>query len=559
MTTASACTGFSPSAISSPTPTPRSSTPGTPSPAASPGSTRSCAGRACSPAATASIRRRTSRPARRRRSTASCAAYPHLDRRRLRGREPRPVAAMTPRQGNAHLLEVVDAQKRGEPRGLYSVCSANPFVLEAAMLQARADGGSRLHRVHLEPGEPGRRLHGPDPCGLRRASCARSRATLDFPFERVLLGGDHLGPFPAPGAARGRGHGQGAGDGARTTCWRASRRSTSTRACAARDDPAGRPLAPTVDRAHRRPLRGGRGRAGRAARGQPAAPLRGRHRGAAPGGEQEAAPTTSRSRGSRTRERTLALTRAAFARARPRSGLGARGRASWSSPGWSSATRSSSTTTARAPRPCERFVEGARRHRVRGPLHRLPDRGALRALVEDHFAILKVGPALTFAFREAVFALAEIERGLAGPPQGRRRSRTCARVLEDGRCSRSPGHWQRYYHGDARRPAGRPLLQPERPHPLLLGPARGGRRALAACSPTCPSTRRAPRALVSQYLPDAVRGLRRERSAADPRCLIRVEDPGGHGAYARACDGAEERLAPVTRPAQVPRRAPSGC
>lgn len=34
---------------------------------------------------------------------------------------------------------------------------------------------------------------------------------------------------------------------------------------------------------------------------------------------------------------------------------------------------------------------------------------ALRALVEDHFAILKVGPWLTFAYREAVFALAAME------------------------------------------------------------------------------------------------------------------------------------------------------
>lgn len=40
---------------------------------------------------------------------------------------------------------------------------------------------------------------------------------------------------------------------------------------------------------------------------------------------------------------------------------------------------------------------------------------ALQQLVEDHFAILKVGPWLTFAMREAIFALSEIERNwLAG-------------------------------------------------------------------------------------------------------------------------------------------------
>ena len=37
---------------------------------------------------------------------------------------------------------------------------------------------------------------------------------------------------------------------------------------------------------------------------------------------------------------------------------------------------------------------------------------ALREMVEDHFAILKVGPWLTFAFREAIFALSAMEREL---------------------------------------------------------------------------------------------------------------------------------------------------
>ena len=36
----------------------------------------------------------------------------------------------------------------------------------------------------------------------------------------------------------------------------------------------------------------------------------------------------------------------------------------------------------------------------------------LKELVEDHFAILKVGPGLTFALREAIFALAQMEQEL---------------------------------------------------------------------------------------------------------------------------------------------------
>ena len=43
---------------------------------------------------------------------------------------------------------------------------------------------------------------------------------------------------------------------------------------------------------------------------------------------------------------------------------------------------------------------------------------ALASLVRDHWAVLKVGPGLTFALREALFALAAIEDELAGDRSG---------------------------------------------------------------------------------------------------------------------------------------------
>ncbi len=73
-------------------------------------------------------------------------------------------------------------------------------------------------------------------------------------------------------------------------------------------------------------------------------------------------------------------------------------------------------------------------------------RPALRHLVEDHFAILKVGPWLTLAFREAVFALEHIEREwLAG-----RKSVQLSQVraaLERAMLAK-PQYWQKHYHGD---------------------------------------------------------------------------------------------------------------
>jgi D-tagatose-1,6-bisphosphate aldolase subunit GatZ/KbaZ len=71
---------------------------------------------------------------------------------------------------------------------------------------------------------------------------------------------------------------------------------------------------------------------------------------------------------------------------------------------------------------------------------------ALREMVEDHFAILKVGPWLTFAFREAVFALSAMEHDWLGERRGVRLSRV-REALEDAML-RNPAHWQPYYHGD---------------------------------------------------------------------------------------------------------------
>ncbi|WP_261175445.1 tagatose-bisphosphate aldolase subunit KbaZ [Citrobacter freundii] len=68
---------------------------------------------------------------------------------------------------------------------------------------------------------------------------------------------------------------------------------------------------------------------------------------------------------------------------------------------------------------------------------------SLRQLVIDHFAILKVGPALTFALREALFSLAAIEEELLP-------AKACSglrHVLESVMLDR-PEFWQSHYHGD---------------------------------------------------------------------------------------------------------------
>src|ERR1043165_3767642 len=74
-------------------------------------------------------------------------------------------------------------------------------------------------------------------------------------------------------------------------------------------------------------------------------------------------------------------------------------------------------------------------------------RDALRALVKDHFAILKVGPGLTFALREALWALDAIDQEISAE---HRQARLRDTVLE--RMREFPKYWEKYYHGN-----GKPL------------------------------------------------------------------------------------------------------
>lgn len=73
--------------------------------------------------------------------------------------------------------------------------------------------------------------------------------------------------------------------------------------------------------------------------------------------------------------------------------------------------------------------------------------GKLKEMVEDHFAILKVGPALTFALREAIFSLAYIERELLNQD-----SVKLSQVIDvlDHAMVENPVYWDRYYSGSER-------------------------------------------------------------------------------------------------------------
>lgn len=67
---------------------------------------------------------------------------------------------------------------------------------------------------------------------------------------------------------------------------------------------------------------------------------------------------------------------------------------------------------------------------------------ALKEMVEDGIAILKVGPALTFSLREGLFALSMMEKQLV--EEGKRADfmEKLERAMQE-----NPGNWKKHYHG----------------------------------------------------------------------------------------------------------------
>jgi D-tagatose-1,6-bisphosphate aldolase subunit GatZ/KbaZ len=150
---------------------------------------------------------------------------------------------------------------------------------------------------------------------------------------------------------------------------------------------------------------------------------------------------------------------------------------------------------------------------------------ALRALVRDHFAVLKVGPALTFAFREALFALEEIERevlaGGAADQGGGAGGVEPSRLREtlDAAMRADPTHWRDYYRGDeAVLARARAFSLSDRcryywPRPEVRGARDRLLRNLAA--------RPIPLDLLGQHLPAQCEAVRAGALEPSPEALVR--------------------------------------
>jgi len=150
----------------------------------------------------------------------------------------------------------------------------------------------------------------------------------------------------------------------------------------------------------------------------------------------------------------------------------------------------------------------------------------LRALVEDHFAILKVGPAVTFAMRETLWALAEIAREL-NLPEGEALK---AVVLEQMRAN--PKYWQSYYTDPAQQGLDLQYSLSDRVRYYWSVPEvqRACTRLLERLS-----SRELPLTLLSQYLPGQFAAIREGRLAHDTQAILLEGVAQVLRQYAQAC------------------------
>ena len=93
----------------------------------------------------------------------------------------------------SRLADTIRRHKAGEAVGVYSVCSAHPTVVEAAVAQAAADDSYVLIEATSNQVDQFGGYTGMRPGRLPRPG-ARHRRRTGFPRDRVVLGGDHLGP-----------------------------------------------------------------------------------------------------------------------------------------------------------------------------------------------------------------------------------------------------------------------------------------------------------------------------------------------------------------------------
>ncbi len=340
------------------------------------------------------------------------------------------------------LHEILAPRHGLQPQGIYSVCSSHPTVLEAgfryaASVQLPLLIESTSNQVNQEGGYT----------GLKPEEFANSidslRAKHSFPPRKLILGGDHLGPGPWKSEAA-----EPALSKAKVLVrdcviagYRKIHLDASMRLLG--DDPQ-EPLPLQVSAQRTAELCKAAESAYEEAGGDAPRPcyVIGSEV-PTPGGVTLSArelQVTS----TEDLEATLRATKTAFLER----GLDDAWKRVWAvvvQPGIEFGDQEIHEYDRRAARKLSTFIES--HHSLVYEAHSTDYQGpeSLAQLVEDHFAILKVGPALTFAYREAILALGLIEEELLGSKYQEQGSQLRSTLEEE--MLANPNAWKEHYVG----------------------------------------------------------------------------------------------------------------
>ena len=423
-----------------------------------------------------------------------------------------------------HLLDTVRRHKSGEPVGVYSVCSAHPLVLEAAVLQALEDESYLLVEATSNQVDQFGGYTGMRPTDFRELvlRIARHHGLSD---GRIVLGGDHLGPnrwqkLPAAEAMK---HAEALVE-AYVAAGFTKIHLDCSMPCA--DDPT--PLGDDLV-------------AERAAR-----LVRVAEEVATPG-TQEASQDDSQGDGRRKDPLLYVIgtevpvpggARETLEKLTPTLPEAARATLAGHEQTFEEAGLGDAwgRIIALVVQPGVEFdhlrVIDYDRH-LTGGLRRVLDKHPqlvfeahstdyqtpdnLKALVEDDWAVLKAGPALTFALREALFALASIEEELISEGDSGMERSNLLSVIER-RMLAEPKQWEGYYPGDPptqsllRRYSYSDRIRYYWPDPEIQDAQARLLSNLARLD--------IPPPLLSQYLPDQYERVRRGELPIEPKALI---------------------------------------
>ena len=342
---------------------------------------------------------------------------------------------MNTAQSLSPVQQVIAAHRRGEPAGLYSVCCSHPLVLRAAMQVADTYGTLLLveatsNQVDQFGGYTG--MTPPQFVGYVRQLAQEQ----GFAPHRLVLGGDHLGPnaWQDQDAASAMGHAETLIAAYAAAGFHKIHLDCSMR-CA--DDPQYLSDETIAARSARLAI------VAEAAAGQAGLPPPVYVIGTEvpiPGGEASLAQAGAVTDPAAAR-RTLDVHRQAFFDA----GLHAAWRrviAMVVQPGVDFDHSQIQHYDAGQAAALSAFVAGQPGLVFEAHSTDYQRESALHAMVRDHFAILKVGPAATFALREGLLALCRIEDELIPASQSSR----LMQVLDEVMLAQ-PKHWSKHYPG----------------------------------------------------------------------------------------------------------------